>query len=151
MKTQRISFRVDGEPVGKQRPRFTRNGHTYTPQKTVSYENYVKLCYRDAETQTPDFQPVKTGPFTLEIVTYLPLAKSKPKKYKALAILGRIFPLKKPDWDNIGKIVSDALNGIVWIDDKQITDGTVRKRYASDLPYAIVTITQEIDPENKWV
>lgn len=151
MKTQKIRFRIDGEAVGKQRPRFTRSGHTYTPKKTVSYENYVKLCYRDAELQTPDYQPVRTGPFTLEVVTYMPLAKSKPKKYKALAKAGRLSPMKKPDWDNIGKIISDALNGIAWEDDKQITDAIVRKRYAAELPYTVVTITQEIDPENRWV
>ena len=40
---------IPGEPVGKGRPKFsTFNGHAvaYTPKKTVSYENLVKLSYQ---------------------------------------------------------------------------------------------------------
>ena len=33
------------------------------------------------------------------------------------------------DWDNIGKIVSDALNHVVWKDDAQVGDGRSIRRY----------------------
>lgn len=33
----------------------------------------------------------------------------------------------RSDWDNIGKLVSDALNGVFWEDDRQIVDGRVQK------------------------
>ena len=36
----------------------------------------------------------------------------------------------KVDWDNVGKIVSDALNGIVWTDDRFVSIGNVSKVYA---------------------
>ena len=36
---------IPGEPVGKGRPRFTKNGHSFTPEKTVNYENLVKLYF----------------------------------------------------------------------------------------------------------
>ena len=42
---------------------------------------------------------------------------------------GLIRPHKKPDVDNIAKVVLDALNGLVYTDDKQVTDLRVRKRY----------------------
>ena len=50
-----------------------------------------------------------------------------------------MFP-KKHDWDNIGKIVCDGLNGVAWHDDKQIFDGMVHKRFG-DRPRTVVLVT----------
>ena len=36
-----IKLTIPGEPCAKQRPRTTKQGHTYTPQKTVNYETLV--------------------------------------------------------------------------------------------------------------
>lgn len=44
---RKISFIVYGKPQAKQRPRFTRLGHVYTPKETASYENLVKISYRE--------------------------------------------------------------------------------------------------------
>lgn len=38
----RYELTVFGQPVGKGRPRFTRLGHAYTPEKTKEYENLVR-------------------------------------------------------------------------------------------------------------
>lgn len=39
---------VEGKIKGKARPRFsTRTGHAITPQDTVNYENWVKMCYKE--------------------------------------------------------------------------------------------------------
>lgn len=39
-------FKIPGKVQAKQRPRFnTKSGRVYTPQQTVNYESYVKLCY----------------------------------------------------------------------------------------------------------
>ena len=51
-----------------------------------------------------------------------------------------IRPIRKPDWDNVGKIICDALNGIAYRDDAQIVDALVRKFY-SDTPRVIVEIS----------
>lgn len=51
-----------------------------------------------------------------------------------------IRPTRKPDFDNIGKIICDALNGIAYRDDAQIVDALVRKFY-SDTPRVIVEIS----------
>ena len=43
----KVSFTIDGEPVGKARPRMnTRTGRAYTPDKTRIYEEYTKMLYR---------------------------------------------------------------------------------------------------------
>ena len=53
---------------------------------------------------------------------------------------GKERPTRKPDFDNIGKIICDALNGIAYRDDAQIVDALVRKFY-SDTPRVIVEIS----------
>ena len=54
---------------------------------------------------------------------------------------GVILPITKPDWDNIGKIVSDALNGIAYRDDSQVVDSRVRKIYSNE-PRTVIRIWQ---------
>lgn len=41
-------------------------------------------------------------------------------------------PQKKPDTDNIAKIVLDALNGLAYPDDKQVVELQVLKTYDLD-------------------
>lgn len=53
----------------------------------------------------------------------------------------KIRPTKKPDFDNIGKVICDALNKIAYRDDSQIVDAQVRKFY-SDRPRVVVTIME---------
>lgn len=69
-----IEFTVDGEPVGKGRPRFTRSGHTYTPEKTADYEQLVKLSFRN---KYPDFKPIlKVIPLSVVICAEFPIPKN---------------------------------------------------------------------------
>ncbi len=56
-----------------------------------------------------------------------PLAKSNPKYWEGRSDLG------KPDWDNVGKLACDSLNGIAFKDDSQVDTGAVTKRPRS--PY----------------
>ena len=41
----------------------------------------------------------------------------------------KIRPVKKPDFDNIGKIIADSLNGIAYADDSCIVEATISKFY----------------------
>ena len=119
-----IEFTIPGKPLAKQRPRFTRTGHTYTPDSTVMYENLIKTCFTQ---KYPDHVPVKV-PVLMRVHAYYPMAESWPKKKRAAALIGDIRPAK-PDWDNVGKIVSDALNNIAYVDDSQVWDCQVQKAY----------------------
>ena len=51
------------------------------------------------------------------------------KKVRAAALAGEVVPTVKPDWDNLGKIVSDAMNDVVYKDDCQIFEAHISKRY----------------------
>lgn len=45
---QHAEIVIKGEPVGKGRPKFARQGNyvkTYTPEKTVEYENLIKNLF----------------------------------------------------------------------------------------------------------
>lgn len=134
-----IMFTIPGQPVAKARPRFRSSGgkvHTYTPDKTVSYENLVKLFAAEVMAGRPEEWPLD-GQYILEVTAYFRIPQSKPKKFKDMARDGKIRPIVRPDWDNVGKIVSDALNGILWADDSRIVQATVYKYY-SDSPRVIV-------------
>ena len=128
--TKSISFNIPGEPQGKGRPRFSTRGgfvKTYTPEKTASYENFVKVCYLN------EFHDFKiTGEIDAKIIAYFPIPKNFSKKKRQLASYGEIRPAKKPDCDNIAKIILDSLNGIAYEDDKQIIDLKVSKFYSDD-------------------
>lgn len=126
-----ILITIPGEPKGKSRPRFSRRGNyvsTYTPADTVRYENFVKACFFS----TCPGVPPATDEIDAEIIAYFGVPKSTSKKKRALMLNGFINPTKKPDTDNIAKIILDSLNGIAYHDDSQIVKLTVEKRYSNN-------------------
>lgn len=138
---KQIKFSVPGQPFGKQRPKFSRAGQyvkAYTPGETVSYENLVKLMFQ----QAAKGQMFKDGDMLdVRIIAYYEIPKSTSKKKRRLMLEHKIRPVKKPDWDNIGKIVCDSLNKVAYHDDSAIVDAQVRKFY-SEQPRVDVTIRQ---------
>lgn len=137
----KVRFTVLGPPCGKGRPRFGRHGNfvkAYTPEKTVAYEDLVKLEYHR---QCSGFRFDDTQPLDIRITAYYPIPASVSKRKRQAMIDHVIRPMKKPDYDNLAKIVSDALNQIAYKDDAQIVDGQVRKFYAEE-PKVVITIQE---------
>ena len=138
-----ISFVIPGAPVPKGRPRSSRQHdadggefvRTYTPKRTRNYEREVRLFARAAFGTTPPL----TEAVHIDLVAYLPIAKSWPKGKQRAARSGTLYPIKKPDLDNIEKAVTDGCNGIVYEDDAQIVEVYKAKRY-SDNPHVWVRI-----------
>lgn len=120
---------IDGEPQGKGRPRFSRNGHAYTPERTVTYENNVRFAYL-SEYGREKFP--ETAQIALEIAAYYGIPKSDSKKKRAAKLANEIRPTKKPDMDNVVKCIADGLNNIAYHDDKQIVSCTVEKYYSEE-------------------
>lgn len=135
---KQIVFTIKGDPKGKQRPRFTKNGHVYTPSETTNYETLVGMSYRNS---ARGYQ--FTSPVRVTIRAYHKPPKGKSKKVVEDMMNGHILPTKKPDADNVAKIVLDALNKVAWQDDTQVVEMMVIKRYAEE-PMVAVTI-EEID------
>lgn len=143
-----IKFVVPGLPFGKQRPKVTvrkftgsdgkekKFAKTYTPEKTVNYENLVKMAYQEKAKG----KRFKDGDMLdVRIIAYYNIPPSTSKKRRTMMLEHKIRPTKKPDWDNIGKIVCDSLNNIAYHDDNQVVDAQVRK-FFSENPRVEVTI-----------
>lgn len=138
---QKVKFTVLGEPEGKGRPRFRKAGpyvQTYTPDKTVSYENLIKMEYRR---QCNDVKFPPDAQLDVRITAYYGIPKSKSKKVKTLMAEKKIRPLKKPDADNVVKVFLDALNKLAFHDDVQVVDLQLRRFYSYD-PRVVVTIQE---------
>lgn len=124
-----IKLIVPGEPKGKGRPKFSRQGKfvkTYTPETTVNYENWVKICFQEAKLSK------LTGELKAEINCFFGIPNSYSKKKKEEAQNGLIRPTKKPDIDNIAKIILDSLNGLAYDDDKNIVSCQIDKWFDSN-------------------
>ena len=134
-----IEFTVEGRPVGKARPRVTRNG-TYTPKKTKDYEDLVKWSCRSKYKG----EPLK-GPLRIEIVFYMYIPKNTSKARIKKKLNDERLPTKKPDFDNLTKSITDAINGIAYEDDSQIVEAHIYKKFGKE-PRAEVRIT-EMDAE----
>lgn len=132
-----------GAPRGKERVKRAGFGqtHSYTPDRTVNYEGRMAKAASDAMGDRPPLD----GPLMLDVVMRFPVPQSKPKKWRDAALRGEIRPTVKPDWDNGGKL-TDALNLIVWVDDKQIVDARVQKFY-SDKPGMWIRVSPIVQEE----
>ena len=135
----KVKFTVLGEPTGKGRPRFAREGpyvKTYTPEQTISYENLIQLEYRR---QCRNHKFEDGTPLDVRILAYYGIPKSKSKKMQKQMEEHIVRPTKKPDADNIIKVVLDALNKVAYHDDTQIVDLQIRRFYSRD-PKILITI-----------
>lgn len=126
-----ISFFVPGDPVGKARPRVV-DGHAYTPGKTKAYEQEIRLAYKQFAKGRCDKLAKfdKDEAIALYVTCYYRIPKSASKAKKARMMSWEEKPRKKPDLDNVLKIVADALNGYAYYDDCQIVIMGANKRYA---------------------
>ena len=129
----KINFIVQGKVQAKQRPRF--NGKfAYTPKETIAYENWVRTCFLEKyRGQQPLEKPLKE-----KIIKYYEVPKSASKKKKQQMLNDEIYPTVKPDTDNIAKSILDSLNGIAYLDDKQVVKLEVEKYYSQNANVAVM-------------
>lgn len=121
---------------GKGRPRFVRaTGRAYTPDKTAE----AMAAIRAAWTDTTDERAPRGTPVSVTIMTTRPLPKSRPKRVVCEA---DVF---KPDADNLAKCTLDALNGVAWDDDTQVTRLNVMKldRFEGAQEQTTITVSWE--------
>lgn len=135
----KVKFVVLGEPQGKGRPKFSRAGNhvqTRTPDETVIYENLIKTEY---QRQCGGLRFQDGDQLDVRIMAFYAIPASVSKKRRRMMLDRQIRPGKKPDWDNIGKVVTDSLNQVAYRDDAQVVDAQVRK-FFSEKPRLEVTI-----------
>lgn len=133
-------FTVPGQPVPQPRARVSTRGgfaRAYVPAKHPihAYRQAVQLVARRTIGSGSHERPV-----ALDIAAVI----ERPASHWNKAGLKPSAPAYPPkcDWDNLGKGVSDALSGIAFVDDDQVVDGRVTKRYAGrgETPCTVVTV-----------
>lgn len=124
-----IEFAFIGPPVPKQSAPVTRRGITYTPRKSDEYAASLKIYARELY---PDILP-EEGAMRMQVGVYLPIPKSWPESKRRAAKEGVLRPMARGcgDWDDYGKMISGALEGIFFINDSQIVSASVEKFYST--------------------
>ena len=138
-----VTYMVEGNPVGKGRPKFARRGNfvsTYTPTKTRDYEDLIKDAAKKA---MGSGEPLETA-VTVAIYITVPIPQSYSKKRTEACLKGLERPIKKPDIDNIAKCFLDAMNEIVYLDDTQVLTLHITKVYGT-IGMVEVMVAEDLD------
>jgi Holliday junction resolvase RusA-like endonuclease len=138
-----VTYMVEGNPVGKGRPKFARRGNfvsTYTPTKTRDYETVIK----EAAQKAMGSSEVLETPVTVAIYITVPIPQSYSKKRIEACLKGSERPIKKPDIDNIAKCFLDAMNEIVYKDDTQVLTLHITKVYGT-IGMVEVMVQEDLD------
>ena len=128
-----LLFEIIGIPSVQKQTQFIRKtGIAYNPSK------------KDAEQlqwQIRPYAPIKPLECAIEmhLSFYLPIPKSTSRRLYTQMLNGVILPTKRPDFDNLAYLVTNALKELVYKDDSQVTDCIIRKRY-SDRPRTVIKI-----------
>lgn len=138
-------FVIDGKPQGKARARTFYNPklgrvQSMTPENTVLYENLVKQSF--IQQADKDARWFGKEPLAVYITAFYPIPASTTKKDRQLICSGKLFPTKKPDADNVAKVICDALNGVAYGDDTQIIKLSILKAYTGEQPRVQVCIEE---------
>ena len=123
----RIEIEVSGQPQGKGRPRFTRTGRAYTPDKTRQYEARIKAAAW-AEMQKHSLKATQR-PVHVDVIAFMDIPKSWSKKKRMEAEYGAITPTAGYDLDNIVKAALDGVQGVIFDDDRQVSSIKARKTF----------------------
>ncbi len=134
-----MEFIVEGEPQGKARPRFSRrSGTVYTPSKTARYEKKIRQAFLAAGGKM-----IPEGSYAIVIMNaYFEIPKSYVKGKRLACERNIKRPDKKPDIDNVVKVVLDALNKVAYADDKQVIEVFCRKWYSRSSGFITVQILE---------
>ncbi len=118
-----IDFFVPGKPVSKGNIRsFQVKGRTvYVDgnKSLKSWEALARMIIREVMPKKP-----WDGAIEVEATFYFQEPKGTPKCRK-----GKLAMTKKPDIEKIARALNDAMTGLIYVDDSQITCLRLKKRY----------------------
>jgi len=125
-----LTFTVNAVPIAQPRPKAVRVGERAgmadVPSKHPVHD--FKASVRKAFCDVYQGFPIQSGiVMTIDFV----MPRPKNKIWKTRPMPREPYTAKKNDWDNLGKAVCDALNGLAYQDDGLIWDCHVRRFVAS--------------------
>lgn len=139
-----ITFTVPGPPVPQPRPKISTwggRGRAYVEARHPIHA-YRQAIVLAATVAARGGWTKADGPVVLEVEAILARPPSHLTKTGEPRASAPAYP-PRCDWDNLGKGVADAItdSGSVWLDDDQVVDGRVRKRYAASGEQARTVVT----------
>jgi Holliday junction resolvase RusA-like endonuclease len=124
-----VELVIAGAPKGKDRPRMNRKtGAVFTPKQTKLAETVII----DAWVAAGSPRVPADAAARIEVVCQQKRPRGHYRKGGGLNTEGFRHPLprRKPDVDNVLKLVMDALNRRAYRDDVDIVEATVRREWA---------------------
>lgn len=121
-----LTFEVPGDPRGKGRPRVTKNG-TYTDSETKAYEQKIITYYKKS---FGSYKWPAEAFISVKVTAHYQIPKRATKAAVAAMQARKVFPTRKPDIDNVLKVVLDALNGVAYEDDAKVVCVEAEKVYS---------------------
>ena len=130
-------------PKATPRPRSGKNGIFYVKGSSDNKKFFEKNFIKQEDI------PLITTPTKFACRSYLPIPKSMHPVEKILAEMGFIYPVSKPDWDNLAKAYCDMIQGIILYDDSLVVDGLSQKRYSTK-PRIEIEISDMTDYDSQF-
>lgn len=128
-----LLFEIVGVPVPQKQTQFIRKtGIAYNPSKKDLEQ--IQWQIRPYAPETP-----LTCAVEMHLTFFLPIPTAASRRVRIQMLNGIILPTKKPDFDNLAYLVTNALKEIVYKDDSLVTDCVIRKRY-SETPRTVIKI-----------
>lgn len=126
----KIKLEFDVKPMAKQSFRTTRTGNKYLDPSVIKYRKAIRNM-AIAQMRNQKAERIE-GAVNMNIVYAFRRPQSLSKKERNEIDNGKIVPkTTKPDIDNLTKAILDALNGIVWKDDAQVTQINIQKVWSA--------------------
>jgi Holliday junction resolvase RusA-like endonuclease len=136
-----IVLDVDGDARGVGRPRFGRG--LYAPATTLDAERARQVAWlRAGQPRLP------AGPFTMTLAVNVKRHASHMLRGGQLSTEGLRHgePTRRPDLDNVAKLIGDALNGLVYKDDAQLVGVQARRQWSDEafVEVRMASVTTEL-------
>lgn len=127
-----VEFTIPGRPRAWARTGGNRGqpGVRFTPRPQRLAMSAIRKAYQAEAARARRNAPL-SGAIKLEVLCVYAVPASWPRAKREAAQRGLVWKTSVPDCDNLGKLVSDALNGLAYSDDAIIAVCTVAKRYGS--------------------
>ena len=139
---QQLYLSVPGEPIGQPRHRVSTIGgraRMYLPTKHPVHA--FKAAIRATFVANAGKWRTIQGPVAVRVYAWFGMPSSWSRKKKLVHY--RADHATKPDSDNIGKAVLDALTDCeVWVDDSQVSRCYVEKKWALEEPQTLIEIVE---------
>ena len=119
-----ITIYIPGKPVPWARTRGAGNKR-FKCKKVRDWQTFAAWCAKG----TMKLRTIRAGPINLAVTAKFIPPPSWPAWKREMALKGKINHTSTPDSDTLLKILCDAFNGIVWIDDAQICQVSFAKMY----------------------